>query len=607
MTAPPPDKDDLLDVFRRVTPANYHDPIAADPSYALFRGMSATLAATARKALRSVQARYYLPSSLQVDEPASSAAKAAGFVTLRRGDTLPRDEAFLAEPGQFRIEAIGRVYVNVDRILWEPGDFGSRVIAFECEIPGFVGNLDHLADADGNLPADVPELADQSRDRAGASGSIVIETSSIARDAGSDDLFAPEDVGLYLRVNNSAVLSNVGQLRRALGFRWLEQELPPGTGRYPRDLLLDDTTRRNATEVQIDNGGVFTDAWGAASNETTGDFALLPTPLTVNDALYFGHTVPFTGIDVVVETPGEGTWSVSWEYWNGASWAVIPNVDDAAQGWRPLDAGYVSVRFAAPAGWAARTSPAGTGLNLYFVRARLSAHTTTTTAPVGSRAVLLVPEPLAADAGAVTWALLDGSDLGVEIVSAQAFGGGRDNDLFILGDERGVYQQDGESDDAFRVRASRLADRVAPNAIRRVVNRSLQGTGYRGDAIDVGNDLLGFFLDTDALDYYEPGDAFPTSPWRLLLDYDEAHGFGLVILPYLGQGEFGFSYDEGPIILGGDPAGDAGPAWDSGFLDGYPVTALGVYGAVWAAVDRARAAGVGFDLVRDDSLNVLGC
>ena len=83
--------------------------------------------------------------------------------------------------------------------------------------------------------------------------------------------------------------------------------------------------------------------------------------------------------------------------------------------------------------------------------------------------------------------------------------------------------------------------------------------------------------------------ARPRDSFRLDLSYEEFRGFFLLGVPALDLGEFGCAYDAGP-----SDAYDCAP-WLA-FYDGFPLSAAVLYRGVWQAVNRARAAGVGFDL-----------
>ncbi len=187
--------------------------------------------------------------------------------------------------------------------------------------------------------------------------------------------------------------------------------------------------------------------------------------------------------------------------------------------------------------------------------------------------------------------------------SAGAAAGGRDDDLRLLGENRNLRPRTGESADAFRQRLHTVPDAVTPNAIEGAVNRIHEPYALTGRVIDVGNGFDGLFMDVDAFDYYEPGDVFPESPWKLLLSVQEAYGWFFVILPYLGAGEYGFAWDNGPNILLQGSGLTLDSAWDNAFYDGYAVTASAVYASIWETVNRLRLGGIGFTMIRSADLN----
>jgi hypothetical protein len=202
-----------------------------------------------------------------------------------------------------------------------------------------------------------------------------------------------------------------------------------------------------------------------------------------------------------------------------------------------------------------------------------------------------------------SWRVLDfAADLGLRVTNASSPSGGRSPVLDQIGAERGVFRGSGEGDDDYREAVANLADVVSPNAIRRAINRALAPFGATGWLREVGTaDLPGLYLDGDPLST-DPAEAFaldldfaarPADRYKLLLDYTEFRAFFLVGVPPLGLGEFGAAFDAGP-----ENAFDAAPF--PCFFDGFPLTAACAYRTLWGAVNAARAAGVGFDLVLDE-------
>lgn len=631
----PPDRDKLLEVFARVVPSDYANPLrfggpggTEDPAYATFRGMAEQWSCVAEKGTRSTQARFYLPSGLQKDLPASSAALAEAQITISRAGSY--DIAVVVEPNAMRLVGPGqREYLNVDRILWYPGEFASRSVQFACEVPGFVGNLDCVGNDDGTLDIDLISIKDQDSERAAIGGSLFFTSQTILEDSGIPDLFIPKDVGLWVRIDTANDATIEGQIRRIISHEAPSVEKPPDSGLFPTRVFLDDFVYQNAIEaLQEDNSGAtFTNFTIAAASEATNDVPLLPTPVALDDAFYFANSRTFGGVDIVISTAGVGDWTLVWEYWNGAAWQLLPDIDDPSGGFRPVVVGTQEVRWTVPGDWATLISPAGTGITSFFVRARISVFTSQTTAPIASRVAVLSFHPLvtgSTENGTIKWTLLDyetkDDALNLKIVSANAFANGRDDDLYVLGDERGIYRQNNEDDDTFRDRASRLADVVSPNAIISVINRILAPKGFIGEVCDVtlgdsvGAGFSGLFFDVPtslspdflaAFDLYGAGDLFPKNNFFVTQSAQEAYGWFLVKLPYIGDGDFGAFFDEGPVYFDDTTSVYSGPAF-SGWFDGEPTIGNACYSAIYSAITEIKAGGVGFTFVRQQELSIPG-
>lgn len=130
-----------------------------------------------------------------------------------------------------------------------------------------------------------------------------------------------------------------------------------------------------------DDGGARTDQTAAANNDTASDMTLLPAVPASNDAYYFGDDIAFPKLRLNQGTNGAGTWTIVWEYWNGAAWVALPGVADESNGFRG-GTGTKYVSWTLPGDWALTTVQ---GLNLYWVRARVSSYTSVTTQPKGTR------------------------------------------------------------------------------------------------------------------------------------------------------------------------------------------------------------------------------
>lgn len=82
--------------------------------------------------------------------------------------------------------------------------------------------------------------------------------------------------------------------------------------------------------------------------------------------------------------------------------------------------------------------------------------------------------------------------------------------------------------------------------------------------------------------------------FKVYFDYLEFRAFFLLGLPKSDLGDFGFFYDFGLI-----PAYDSSPFYS--FFDGSPINTQILQKAVWNAVYNAKAGGVGFDIVEENT------
>lgn len=182
------------------------------------------------------------------------------------------------------------------------------------------------------------------------------------------------------------------------------------------------------------------------------------------------------------------------------------------------------------------------------------------------------------------------ADVGLLVDQPAAMTGGRHGWLDAIGRDRNVARQPLEDDESYRDRIVELADVVSPGAILRAAARVLTPLGIPFRLLEARDPLglRGFILDFDPFDF---GDILDGA---VLLDADHEVRFFVLAVGIGNQGEFGFPWDG----LSYRPAA----AWDWGFFDGYPVDYLAALAALWDAINRARAAGVGWVLVRDPSL-----
>ncbi len=151
-----------------------------------------------------------------------------------------------------------------------------------------------------------------------------------------------------------------------------------GSTEYPS---MPSSSRLNLEGAFADDGGVITEETTGASTAAGLDLTLLPVVPAVDDAYYFGGHHEFTYLILAVGQAGVGTWTLTWEYYDGDSWEALADVTDNTDGY--INAGERSVSFARPIDWAEFTLLAKTA---FFIRARVSAYTDITTQPIGSQA-----------------------------------------------------------------------------------------------------------------------------------------------------------------------------------------------------------------------------
>lgn len=122
-----------------------------------------------------------------------------------------------------------------------------------------------------------------------------------------------------------------------------------------------------------DDGGVFTDETTDANDAGADDVVLIPASPAINDAFYVGASRRFHEVEVNVGTAGTGN-VVTWEYYNGSTWAALAGVTDGTSNFTVT--GTSTVSFTLPSDWATTTVNAVGPY--YYVRARVTTAGSTT-------------------------------------------------------------------------------------------------------------------------------------------------------------------------------------------------------------------------------------
>ena len=136
--------------------------------------------------------------------------------------------------------------------------------------------------------------------------------------------------------------------------------------------------------VQEDNSlASFTDFTAESNDSTAGNVILMPATEAVDDAFYIGFLEEVSKLTLDLDTGRAGTWSLTWEYWNG-SWTALSDVVDGTNDFandgivtftRPTDSTPVD-----RSGEGAPTSTA-----LHYVRARISSFTSAGAGPTATK------------------------------------------------------------------------------------------------------------------------------------------------------------------------------------------------------------------------------
>jgi hypothetical protein len=175
----------------------------------------------------------------------------------------------------------------------------------------------------------------------------------------------------------------------------LSQGLADSTGSYSFNINYEPAFDPSGLDVVVrarnqgfpnaaiaDDGGVQTDETTEANSNAVGDMTLLPASPVVGDAYYFGHNEEFGQMRLDLSQLGVGTWTITWEYYNGSTYTALSGVTDGTSGFTAN--GVVS--WTIPGDWADDTQN-GQG-PFRYIRARLSAFTSLTTQPLGTKAKL---------------------------------------------------------------------------------------------------------------------------------------------------------------------------------------------------------------------------
>lgn len=156
-------------------------------------------------------------------------------------------------------------------------------------------------------------------------------------------------------------------------------ENAPVTRKYDLEIVVG-----GAVAYDVDDATPYDDETTAAQNDTANDMTLLPATPALNDAYYFGHAKKFDVMIQNIGTSGAGTWTITWEYWNGSAWVALVDLTDGTSGFTAAT-GKREVSHTPQGVWATTNEGGNLPATIYWIRARVSAYTSITTQPLGTQ------------------------------------------------------------------------------------------------------------------------------------------------------------------------------------------------------------------------------
>lgn len=148
------------------------------------------------------------------------------------------------------------------------------------------------------------------------------------------------------------------------------------------------------------SGSTFTDYTTEWSDSTSNDVIPLTDADEVEDAFYVGSPYPFNKVHFNLTTAGTGTYGVTWEYYNGATWSALNWQGGAGVAEDTTDAhefscatGWHYVYFDMPTNWDVGDAVGTIEQDYYWVRARLSSGSCTVDPLLGEGYVRYVYQP----------------------------------------------------------------------------------------------------------------------------------------------------------------------------------------------------------------------
>lgn len=195
------------------------------------------------------------------------------------------------------------------------------------------------------------------------------------------------------------------------------------------------------------------------------------------------------------------------------------------------------------------------------------------------------------------------ADLGVSVTQPAPAVGGRVDTLRAIGGERKVERVANEADQDFADRLVELPDTVSPNAIERILKRTLTPFGIPYCLHESGeiDELMGFTWDLHPWDIGNACDCNHVEPLGselvgngiVWMSAGTTTRFFIVCVGLVNVDSVGAGWDS-------DGPSDFPMAWGEFLWDGVDAAFNSAIGQAYDAINAARMAGVGFAIVLDD-------
>lgn len=629
---PPPVKTgaltlaELLDAWRGATDKSYHRPLldAGDGNGLEVVGQTMEqLARVSRAVDATTQGLFIRPSSAQTGPPAGGARRSTVTLAFRR--TLRLDQPLVLASGRLYVEEettdwgesagvvarTGRLYTPAADFVFLPGESGPYDVECVAQRPGvgydnpLPGTIKHLRQEGADFTNN--HAAVDSRAQAVVGGSPAAQVQVTAADQA--DMFVPEHVGQYVFFTAGA---NAGRSGRVTAFVPPSPSMLLGSGvvlsldhafesfAFAGTFLVGEVVTFDSGGPALGTGKVIADRDDPATGHKRVAYVMLSGVEGDNaTGALSGATAT---VDVVLaaevwatETTPGGT--------GGGTWRIL--------GWEG-DHGLSATNVLSPAGGrlgvldelgAERALDRSPGEDDETYRARVAEIADVVTPNAIRRMLNRVLPGLPwcfreVGLGALPGFFYDGTNIPPSVTPGRAECDAYDTDVVVmtgaLTSGAFEFQEPAQLEDASNNRLvggyfGRLDAGDTVLTLIRKVNRppaslaGLQVRGLRSGAIWTP----AAYVSTPTVDALR---------WHVYLDYVQFRAFFLVGVPRLDDGEFGFAYDTGPW-----GAYDAAPY--SAFYDGSAITASALYRRVYQAIDPIRAAGVTWEMYRED----IGC